>query len=253
MLNALYISSIGLQAQKEQLDAMANNVANIGTTAFKRQSVDFSAILDRALPARGAGAVSPDDARPNRLLRVDQAAGEVHATGRALDVAIVGSGFFEVALPGDQVGYSRAGALQVNADGVLCLAGGQMLKADIQVPGDAGAVQILPDGSVIATQPGQSAPLVLGQLELASFANPEQLDYRGDGIFTAPQGLEPLRARPGEDGTQALAVQSLEGSNVRMTEEMVSLMLMQRIYELNSRVVQVADEIVGMSNNMRRG
>lgn len=253
MLDALYISAIGLQAQKQQLDALANNLANVGTTAFKRQSVDFSAILDRAPAAHGIEAAGAADARPSRVLRVDPAAGEVHATGRLLDVAIVGAGFFEVALPGEQVGYSRAGSLQINADGDLTLASGHVLKADVRVPGDAIDAQVLADGSVIAMLAGDREFTVLGQIELAMFANPELLEYRGEGVFTAPESIaEPVRARPGEEGVGELAAKSLEGSNVSMTDEMVSLMLMQRVYELNSRVVQVADELMGMSNNLRR-
>jgi len=259
MLDALYIAAIGLQAQKEQLDAVANNLANVGTTAFKRQSVDFSAILDRASPASGADAIGATDNRPNRLLRFDSAPGEVHQTGRPLDVAIVGPGFFEVELPGDKVGYSRVGSLQVNADGALTLSTGQTLKADVRVPADAHDVRVLADGSVTAVLPGDAKTTdtttpatVLGQIELAMFTNPEALDYQGDGVYTAPDGLEPTRARPGEDGSTALAVQSLEGSNINLTDEMVTMMFMQRIYELNSRVAQVADEMIGMSNNMRR-
>jgi len=94
---------------------------------------------------------------------------------------------------------------------------------------------------------------VLGQIELATFANPDSLQYRGEGVFMAPDGAaDPIVARPGEEGTALLATQSLEGANVNMTDEMVALMLMQRVYELNSRVAQVADELMGMSNNMRR-
>jgi flagellar basal-body rod protein FlgG len=253
MFDALYIAAIGLQAQKEQLDALANNLANVGTTAFKRQSVDFSAILDRASPASGADAIGATDARPNRLLHFDLAPGAVHQTGRPLDVAIVGSGFFEVELPGDQVGYSRVGSLKINADGMLALSTGQVLKADVRVPADAHDVRVLPDGTVSAVIPSDvDAATVLGQIELAMFTSPEALDYRGEGVFTASEGLEPMRARPGEDGSEPLAVQSLEGSNINLTDEMVTLMVMQRAYELNSRVAQIADEMIGMSNNMRR-
>lgn len=253
MLDALYISAIGLQAQKEQLDALANNLANVGTTAFKRQSIDFSAILDRAPAGRGIDAVDLAEARPNRLLRVDLAAGEVHSTQRPLDVAIVGAGFVEVELPGERTGYSRAGSLQIDAEGRLSLVSGHALKADVRIPGDASDVQIHRDGNVTAMLRGDESPTVLGQIELAMFANPESLQYRGEGVFTADDAdAEPLRARPGEEGAGELMAGNLEASNVRMVDEMVSLMLMQRVYELNSRVAQVADELMGMSNNMRR-
>lgn len=249
MLDAFYISAIGLQAQKAQLDAMASNLANISTTAFKRQSVDFSAFLDRAQAPADRGT----QLRPDRLLHVDQSPGEVHETGRALDIAIVGAGFLEVTLPGEVTGYSRAGSLQVGEDGVLTLSSGHALTADVRVPSDARDVQILPDGSVVATLAGDRDPTLLGQIELATFANPELLEYRGEGVFVAPEGIEPLRSRPAADGAGEIRVRSLEGSNVNMTDEMVSLLLMQRIYELNSRVAQVADELMSLSNNLRRG
>jgi flagellar basal-body rod protein FlgG len=252
MLDALYISAIGLQAQKEQLDATANNLANLTTPAFKRQSVDFSAILDRSPVPSAADAAAAGDTRPNRLQRFDLKPGEVHATGRPLDLAIVGAGFLQVELPDGKTGYSRGGSLHINADGGLSLAGGQALKADVRIPGGASNVQILQDGSVTAVLPNEANPTVLGQIDLATFTNAEALDYRGDGIFTAPDGMEPTLVRAGEENTQPFAAQSLEGSNVNMTDEMVSLMLMQRVYELNSRVAQVADELMGMSNGMVR-
>jgi flagellar basal-body rod protein FlgG len=257
MLDAMYVAAIGLQAQKDQLDALANNLANVGTTAFKRQSVDFSAILDRA--ASPGHAITGMETRPNRLLRFDPTPGAVHQTGRPLDIAIVGQGFLEVQLPGDRVGYSRVGSLQVNSDGMLALSTGQVLKADVRVPADARDVQVLADGTVTAVMTGDAAATeaaapatVLGQIELAMFNNPETLEYHGDGVFTAPEGVEPTQVRPGEDGSEALALQSLEGSNINLTDEMVTMMLMQRIYELNSRVAQVADEMIGMTNNLRR-
>jgi flagellar basal-body rod protein FlgG len=252
MLDALYISAIGLQAQKEQLDALASNVANIGTTAFKRQSVDFSAILDRVPARQGVNAVSAGEARPARVVRTDMTPGDVRATGRALDVAIVGAGFFEVRLPGEQIGYSRTGSLQIDAEGVMSLTSGQALQADIRVPGGARDVRIAEDGTVTALLPGDVEPTLLGQIELAIFDNPERLEYRGEGLFMAPADAEPVRARPGEEGSNLLAVGALEGSNSNVSTEIVALMLMQQVFELNSRVAQAADEMIGMSNNLRR-
>jgi flagellar basal-body rod protein FlgG len=254
MQDALYIAAIGLQAQQQQLDASSNNFANLNTTAYKRQSVDFSAVLDAA-PAGASVPVSGKvDAQPNSVLRFDFTPGAVHATGRALDMAITDGGFVQVELPDNSVGYSRGGSLQINADGVLALASGEALKDDIRIPNGATNVQVLSDGSVTASLPGESISRVLGQIELASFTNPDALRYRGNGIFTLPDtSTQPILARPGDQGSAPLAVQSLEGSNVDMTNEMVSLTLMQRIYELNSRVAQVADELMGMANDMRRG
>jgi len=256
MLDALYISAIGLQAQKQQLDTVASNLSNVNTPAYKRQSVDFSSVLDRSPMGQsvGTGTGASAEAKPGRMLRYDMAQGDLHPTGRPLDVAIGGVGFVEVDLPGGVTGYSRAGSLQVNAEGGLSLTNGFALKADIRVPGNAGDLQIQPDGSVTATLAGENASTVLGQIELVSFSNPEAMQYRGDGLFTAPAGsADPTRARPGQEGLGSLVAGNLEGSNVSLENEMVAMMLMQRVYELNSKVVQTADELMGMSNNLRRG
>jgi len=253
MLDGLYIAAVGLEAQQRQLDAAANNFANMSTTAYKRQSVDFSAILDRATTGVGVPADSTRvQAAPVNVTHLDLSPGSVHATGRALDVAIQGPGFIEVNLPDQRTGYSRGGSLQINVDGGLSLAGGQALKADIRIPNGAANLQIQSDGSVTASLPGEATTKVLGQIDVVTFTNPDALVYTGNGVFTAPDAIaEPTRAIPGQHGTQLLAPQSLEASNVDMTTEIVSMTLVQRTYQLNSRVAQVADELMGMANNMR--
>jgi len=253
MLNALYIAATGLQAQKLQLDASANNFANLNTAAYKRQSVDFSSILDKAPAGRGLAAVSPPGALRDRLLHVDMAFGTVQATGRALDVAINGPGFLQLELPDGVIGYARGGSLQVNADGGLSLANGLPLKSDVRIPSTAVDVRVAADGTVTAvTVPGQPSSS-MGRIEIATFSDPEVLEYHGDSVFIAADGTaEPGRSNPGEEGTATLVPGSLEGSNVSMTGEMVSLVLTQRIYELNARVVQVADEMLSLGNNLRR-
>lgn len=253
MLDAIYISAVGLQAQKEQLDMAAGNLANTNTTAFKRQRLDFSALLDRApaLPASDVAAAAPET--PLRKVRVDLAQGELRPTGRALDVAILGGGFIEVDLADGTSGYSRGGSLRINADGLLALADGRVLKADIRVPRGALAVEIQPDGNVVARIQGGEPMMTLGRIELVTFANPESLEYQGEGVFVArADASEPIRLWPMEDGAGKLMAGSLEASNVRMVDEMVSLLLMQRVYELNAKVVQAADEMMGMTNNLRR-
>jgi flagellar basal-body rod protein FlgG len=254
MQNALYVAGVGLEAQQQELNASSNNFANLNTTAFKRQYVDFSALLDRPTAGANLGADGRIDSVPLSILRTDMTPGTIRATGRALDVAISGQGFIEVELPDNAVGYTRGGSLQINADGLLTLPTGEVLKDEIRVPGGATGVQVQPDGSVTVLINGDASPRVLGRIELVTFSNTDSLQFRGNGIFTQPDGgPSPGRARPGEGGTQPLAVASLENSNVDMTNEMVSLTVMQRVYELNSRVAQVADELMSLVNNMRRG
>ena len=127
MFDALQVAAVGLQAQKERLDTLANNLANVSTTAFKRQTVDFASILDRAPRATRGEPVATAEARESRVLRVDAAQGDVRETGRALDIAIVGPGFLEVALPGHRTGYSRTGALKIDANG-----DGQLSKGELE-------------------------------------------------------------------------------------------------------------------------
>lgn len=254
MMDALYVSAIGLQAQKEHLDAVAGNFANVSTVAYKRQSIDFSAILDRAAGGPGPAATAGSEVRPSRSVRVDLAQGEIRATGRALDLAVSGPGFVEVNLADGSVGYSRAGSLRINDDGNLALDGGQSLKAEVRIPRGTSSVRIAGDGTVLGLLDGESSETLLGQIELVAFHNPESLQYRGEGIFTARDAAsEPLRAKPGEAGLGRLIPGSLEGSNVRMADEMVSLLIMQRVYELNARVAQAADEMLGLTNSLRRG
>lgn len=255
MYDAIYVSAVGLQAQKEQLDAAANNLANANTPAFKRQRVDFSAILDRGGPARVTDGLAPAAGESvSKRVRVDLAQGEVVPTGRSLDVAIQGNGFLEVLLADGRSGYSRGGSLKVNDDGALAIADGRALKADVRVPSGATGIAVAADGTVTALLPGDKSASVLGQLDLVTFVNPDSLQYQGEGVFVPRAGAsDPTRARPGEDGTGTLVTGALEASNIRMVDEMVSLMLMQRVYELNAKVMQAADEMVGMTNNLRRG
>jgi flagellar basal-body rod protein FlgG len=253
MMNALYISAIGLQAQKEQLDAIASNFSNVNTTAYKRRSVDFAAVLDRGMAARRSEAPASSESRPARQVRFDLAQGDLRTTGRALDVAVNGVGFIEVDLGGGASGYSRGGSLQVSADGLLTLPSGHALKADIRVPTGATALSIDPSGQVSAVLEKDRSATVLGQIELVSFANPEALEYSGEGLFVPrADSAEPTKARPGEPGVGRLVSGALEGSNVRMVDEMVALMLMQRVYELNTKVAQAADELMSMTNSIRR-
>src|SRR4051794_22672053 len=160
MFDAMYISAVGLEAQKQQLDTTANNLANTSTTAFKRQRVDFSALLDRA-PARPAAEGTSSSTEARRRMQIDLAQGELHATGRALDLAVQGAGFLEVETGNELGAYSRGGSLKINEDGQLALADGHTLKADVRVPRGATQLQIRGDGSVLALLPGETASSVI--------------------------------------------------------------------------------------------
>jgi flagellar basal-body rod protein FlgG len=252
MMEAFFVSAVGLQAQKDQLDTIAENLSNTSTAAYKRRTVDFANLLDRTGSASATQAPGSATALGSTV-RLDMAAGEIRSTGRALDIAVVGDGFLEVQLSDSRVGYSRGGSLQVDANGMLTVASGHILKNDIRVPTGATGVEVLADGTVRATLNGESTPTVLGQLELVNFSSSDVLAPLGGGLYEAKSALLGVsRAHPGEDWAAPLAPRSVEASNVRMVDEMVSLMLAQRVYELNAKVAQAADEMMGLTNSLRK-
>ena len=263
MIDALYIGATGMQAQQLQVDTIANNLANVNTAGYKKGKVGFADLMARetARVASSADAGSTPVAALRLGAGVGVAgvskvfdAGDLKKTDSSFDVAIQGDGFFEVMMADGSRAYTRGGTLKVNRDGFLVTQAGHQIKPGISVPENAQALTITPDGRIQVRQPGQTQMVELGQLELSRFNAPTQLATIGDNLYRATEGSgDAATGRPGEDGMGTVAQGFIEGSNVKMVEEVVSLMLMQRIYELNSRVAQVADELIGMSNNLRRG
>ena len=258
MLNSLYVSALGMHVQKSQLDVVSNNLANANTAGYKRERMDFSSVLDRQA---AFAAVDPSGATANAAgqvaqasLRRDLSQGELRPTDSALDVAINGPGFIEVQGSSGKAAYIRGGSLRIDADGYLATGDGHVLKADIRVPAGASQLNIDAKGVVTARLGGDAEATELGRLSLVAFANPDALIYRGNGLFEAgADQADPVRGQPEEDGLGAIASRKLEMSNVKLVDEMVSLMMAQRIYELNSKVVQASDELMSLTNNLRRG
>jgi flagellar basal-body rod protein FlgG len=266
MNDALYIGATGMQAQQLNVDTIANNLANVNTVGFKKAHVSFTDLMVRevaqaelasadpslalgalgALPPLGAGVGVASVAK-----RFD--AGDLKQTGSPLDVAINGEGFLEVVLPDGSRAFTRGGSLKVSPDGMLVTLAGNAVKPGITVPANATAITIGADGHVLITVPNEHAPTDAGQLELVKFANPGGLVALGDNLYRpGDTSGDPISARPGEDGVGTLAQGYLEGSNVRMVDEMVNLMVAQRAYEANVKVVQAADEMLAMVNGLRR-
>ncbi len=257
MNNVFHIGATGLKAQQSAVDVVANNVANINTPAFKRNTVAFSEMVGvgpstdaTAAPAAGteAGLGVTVASTPKMLEQ-----GELRKTDSPLDIAIRGPGFIELMAPGGQTVLWRGGGLRVNADGFLAAANGLPLKGSISVPRDANAVLIAENGQVFAAVTGQKGPQSIGQIELTSVADPRALTALGDGLYRVADPVADVsRGMPGE-GTLGLVAQGyLESSNVRMVDEMVSMMLMQRAYSANARVIQLADEMMNTINQLRR-
>ena len=263
MLDALYIGATGMQAQQMNVDTIANNLANVNTTAFKKGHISFTDLmvlesarvgspgLDGSADASRAAMMGNGVGIANSSRVFD--AGGVSATGSQWDVAIQGDGFLRVALADGTVAFSRGGTLKVNADGLLTTEAGLPLQPAISVPSNAGPLAISADGVVSTTLAGQSRATQLGQVQLARFANPTALQSQGDNLYVATDAAgAPIQSSPGQDGMGSLQQGYLEGSNVKMVDEMVNLIVAQRAYEASSKIVQASDEMMQMINNLRR-
>jgi len=265
MLDAFFISATGLQAQSQNVDTIANNLANVNTPGFKKQRVLFTDLVSRSQRPALSTVQDADllGATPRSLLQgagvsvankgANFETGEIKKTDGPLDVAIIGEGFLEVLMADGSRAFSRGGTLKVNADGLLALQTGQTLKAGISVPANTEKLTLAADGTVSAKITGQTNPVELGRLELARFQNLAGLNAMGDNLFRSTDASgEPVIARPGEDGAGSLAQGFIEQSNVKLVDEMVSLMVAQRAYEASLKVAQASDEMLGMINNLRK-
>jgi flagellar basal-body rod protein FlgG len=254
MIRSLWIAKTGMEGQQTKLDAIANNLANVGTNGYKRAGVVFEDLMYQNL--RAAGAASADQSQLPTGLQIglgvraaasvrNFAQGNLNQTGGSFDVAIKGNGFFQVQLPDGSTGYTRDGSFQVDSNGQLVTNAGYAVQPGITVPANAQLVTIAPDGTVSATVPGTSTPQVLGQMQLASFINPAGLDARGGNVYSesAASGA-PQNGAPNSTGLGSLQQGFTEGSNVNMVEELVTMIATQRAYELNSKAIQTSDQML---------
>ncbi|MEO5734661.1 MAG: flagellar basal-body rod protein FlgG [Rubrivivax sp.] len=254
MMRSLWIAKTGMEGQQTKLDAISNNLANVGTNGFKRSGVAFEDLMYQNL--RPAGSASSDQTQlPTGLqvgLGVRAAAttrnfmqGSLQQTGNNLDIAIKGEGFFQIQLPDGSTGYTRDGNFQTDATGQVVNNAGYVLQPGLTVPANATAISISLDGIVNATVSGQTAPQAIGQIQLASFINPAGLESRGGNLYkeTAASGT-PNAAAPGTAGHGLTEQGFVEGSNVSVVEELVSMIATQRAYELNSKAIQTSDQML---------
>jgi flagellar basal-body rod protein FlgG len=259
MIDSLYIGATGMQAQQMNVDLISNNIANLNTAGFKKNRIVFEDLLYRDVVKTGGVPGSP--ALVHRMgvgAGVASAGkvfvgGELKKTESPLDLAVRGSGFFEVTMPDGAFGYTRSGSLQINRDGFLATADGNPLRPSIAIPSDATNVVVETTGRVLATVPGETNPIEVGQIDLVNFLNPGGLSPVGDNLYlpTEKSG-EALPGRPGENGLGTIIQGFLESSNVKLIDEMISLIVAQRAYEANSKVVQASDEMLSINNNLRR-
>ncbi|MBW8756176.1 MAG: flagellar basal-body rod protein FlgG [Burkholderiales bacterium] len=265
MNDALYIAATGMQTQQLAVDTISNNLANAQTPGFKSGHVNFQELMYRDVAAHGAHATAPagaDDTPAAALAQgsgvgvasmfKDFSAGTVATNGTAMNLAIKGDGFLEVQSADGSTAYWRGGLLQVNADGWLATAQGQVLKPQIRVDAKAGDLVVGTDGKVSIRKAG-AADVEVGQLSLQVFANAAGLKAMGDALYQAtPSSGDASPVRATDAGAGQLVQGGIEQSNVNLVDEMVNLMMAQRAYEMNVKVIQAADEMVGMSNNLRK-
>ena len=260
MFRSLQVAATGMVAQETKLDTIANNLANSNTTGYKRQDAEFEDLLyqnERTAAPNPQGGIGPVGTQIGSGVRVvatsrSFAQGSLQQTSNPLDIAIEGNGFLAVQRKAGEIAFTRAGSLKVDAQGRLCTSDGLSIEPAITVPPDALAITIGADGQVSATTPGQRAPTQLGQLQIATFPNPNGLEAVGHNLYTASGASgEPTTGVPGADGRGTILQGALEGSNVEVVNEMIGLIRTQRAYEINSKVIAAADEMLRKATDLR--
>jgi flagellar basal-body rod protein FlgG len=255
MIDALYIAASGLQGSQTQIDTLSNNLANMQTPGYKRTNVSFANVA-QLTPAQVAQGVSAQGAGEGVEVLGSHAVfseGTLAQTGNPLDLAIHGEGFLEVLDAAGNHLYTRAGQLHVDNEGYLATVEGNRLADGIQIPPDAKNVTISTDGKVSAILGNDTQTTQIGQIQLASFTSPEGLQSVGSNDYMATEASgDPTIGHPQDAGFGSLQQGMVEQSNVDMVQSMTSLVLAQRAYQLNARVLQAADEILDTINNLRR-
>lgn len=261
MLRSLYTAATGMEAQTLRMDVISNNLANTSTTGFKRVRAEFEDLLSETV--RGAAAPDPRGGTPPSPLQVglgvrtgsttrSWAQGDMQATQNKLDFAIEGEGFFRIQRPDGTLAYTRAGNLRIDATGRLVTQRGELVEPGLTVPADTMDLSLQADGTLFAKVAGNDTPQEIGRLELAMFPNPGGLEAVGGNLFVQTMGSgEAITVRPGEQGSGVIAQGYLEGANVKAVEEMIDMISTQRAYELNSKVISTADQMLQRLTTMR--
>lgn len=256
MIRSLWVAKTGLEAQQTNLDVISNNLANVNTVGFKRSRPVFEDLMYQTLRQPGAQ-VGDANQLPTGLqlgTGVRTAAterihsqGALNNTGNSLDVAVNGRGYFEVEMPDGTLAYTRNGQLQLDQNGQLVTAGGFPLQPPINIPENALQIEVSRDGTVSVTQPGAPGESVeVGQLQLATFVNTGGLQSMGENLYVETDSSGPANLlQPGMDGAGLILQDYTETSNVNVAEELVNMITAQRAYEMNSKVVQTSDQMLG--------
>lgn len=260
-MQALRTAATGMSAQQLNVEVISNNIANMNTVGFKKQRAEFQDLLYHSIERAGAmaaeGAIVPagvqigGGVKAGSVYRITEQ-GAVTQTGNPYDLAIEGRGFFQVLMPSGETAYTRAGNLSLNADGQLVTEDGYAIQPAINVPDDATSISVSKTGQVQALRAGQAEAEVVGQIELATFVNEAGLNAIGDNLLmeTAASGPANVGA-PGAAGFGNLLQGYTEASNVDAVTEITALIVAQRAYEMNSKVISAADEMLQAANSVK--
>ena len=253
MFRSLNVAATGMAAEETQLDTIANNLANANTTGYKTQTAQFEDLLYQSLrsPTQNSdGTTVPTQTQVGTGVRVVATSrsfseGTLQQTGNSLDLAIEGQGFFAVTQTNGMLAYTRAGSLQLDSQGRITTPDGLPLEPPITVPSTATSVSIASDGTVTVVQPGSTASTKLGQIQLTVFPNPNGLASNGQNLYTPTDASgQAISGVPATEGRGTIMQGSLEGSNVDVVTEMVAMIQTQRAYEIDSKVISAADEML---------
>jgi len=259
MNQALWVAKTGLDAQQTRMSVIANNLANANTTGFKRGRAEFQDLMYQNV--RQVGAQTAQNAQlPTglnlgtgvRLVATEKlfTQGNSFQTGNPLDMEIEGRGFFQVALPDGSIGYTRDGSFHTDSQGQLVDAGGNVLQPPVTIPSNAQSITIGRDGVVSITTPGAATPTQVGSVQIADFINPTGLQPAGNNIFleSAASG-SPQTGTAGLNGFGSINQGSLESSNINIVEELVNMIEAQRSYEMSSKAISTANQMMQFTNN----
>ena len=261
-MQAMWIAATGMKGQELRINVIAHNLANVNTSGFKVSRIDFEDLLYQSLKAAGATSAAGYQVptgmdvglgvRPAAIQKIFLQ-GDYHQTQNPLDLAIEGKGFFKVTMPDGQIAYTRSGSFKLDSEGRIVTSEGYPLDPEIVIPAQAITVTVDPDGTINVTLPGQIQPSQVGRIELADFVNPAGLKAIGKNLFlpTAASG-DPTTGNPGENGMGTIAQGFLEMSNVDMVTELVEMIMAQRAYEINGKVIQSADDMLQIVSNLKR-
>lgn len=261
-MRSLDIGATGMLAQQMNVDTISNNIANMTTTGFKRQRLEFQDLLYQHIDRPGstsstAGTIVPAGislglgVKPSATYRM-HTQGTLQITDNELDIAINGDGFFQIELPSGDTAYTRAGSFSMNADGEIVTSEGYRVLPSIVVPDNAIGVEINEEGEVLAKIDGQAAMQNLGQIQLANFVNPAGLEATGDTMFLETEASgAPTIGNPSEDDFGSIKQGILEQSNVDSVKEITLLITAQRAYEMNSKVISTSDQMMDTVNQLR--